>query len=154
MQSQGEIALISILNIKDVDYSKFDEVWAIVRTFKHPTPNIKHIPELSPSWYLLKTYLSLKKSNRWNQETFNTYYLPQFLFEMKTQQFQNKLTEIEKMHYSGKNICLVCFCPEESLCHRSIIAGYFQNKGIPVLGVSKNYSRYFKKNRIYIRRKL
>lgn len=132
--------MITITTISNVDYSLYDEVWAIVRSLKYTNPKIKHVPELSPSWMLFKKYLSLRESGKWNDETFRSIYVPQFLKEMRGKT-QRKL--LNELFNTKKHICLVCFCPEEELCHRSIIGGMLQGAGLNVHGLSKDYSYYF-----------
>lgn len=135
--------MITIVSIKDADYRKYDEVWAIVRSLKKPDEHWKHVPELSPSWDLFKAYLSLKEQSKWSNETFKSIYVPQFLREMRSQAARDKLNELYKLDKQGKNICLFCFCPDESLCHRSIIAGLLQGVNANVTGVKNDYSDYF-----------
>ncbi|WP_155957648.1 hypothetical protein [Eubacterium sp. 14-2] len=55
---------------------------------------------------------------------------------------QRKISELVELDKQGKRICLVCFCLDETLCHRSIIAGILQCTGIQIQGVKRNYSKY------------
>ena len=54
---------------------------------------------------------------------------------MRSSAVRDKLTELIRIDRQGKRICLACFCPDETLCHRSIVAGILQYAGIPVNGV-------------------
>ena len=137
----GGNTMITITNISNINYTDYDEVWAIVRSLKNPE-NMKHVPALSPSWNLFKTYLGLRDAGKWNTESFSDVYVPTFLREMRSKIVRKKLTELIDLDRRGKHICLTCFCPDESLCHRSIIAGILQNAGVPVCGVHADYSRY------------
>lgn len=103
---------------------------------------MKHVPVLSPSWNLFKTYLNLRDARKWNTKSFSDVYVPTFLREMRSKIVRKKLTELIELDRRGKHICLACFCPDESLCHRSIIAGILQNAGVLVRGVHADYSRY------------
>lgn len=132
--------MVTILRIQDVDYEKYSEVWAIVRSLKYANPKIKHVPELSPSWGLFNTYLRMKENGQWNEETFRKVYVPQFLKEMKGKEQQRLMNELFS---TTKSIALVCFCPEEELCHRSIIGGMLQGAGLDVKGLHNDYSYYF-----------
>lgn len=132
--------MVTITAISNLNYGLYDEVWAIVRSLKYTNPNIKHVPELSPSWGLFKKYLNLRNKGQWNEETFRTVYVPQFLKEMRAPQCQKLLN---KLANTKKNICLVCFCPEEELCHRSIIGGMLQGAGVEVNGLEKDYGHYY-----------
>lgn len=132
--------MITVTTIANLNYSLYDEVWAIVRSLKYPNPNIKHVPELSPSWSLFGKYQALKKAGQWNDETFRSVYVPQFLKEMKGKE-QRKL--LNYLTNTKKHICLVCFCQDECLCHRSIVGGMLQGAGIEVQGLYQDYSYYF-----------
>ena len=136
--------MIEINNFNNICIDGYDEVWAIVRSYKNYNPNseILWIPELSPSKNLFSKYLKLKDTNKWNTESFNNIYVPQFLKEMKTNIVaRNKLNELSRKDKQNKNICLICFCLDETLCHRSIIAGLLQGVNRNVIG--PNYSKYY-----------
>lgn len=132
--------MVTIKHIQDVDYEKYSEVWAIVRSLRYANPHIRHVPELSPSWALFNTYLRLKEKGRWNEATFQKNYVPQFLKEMQGKKQQQLMNELFS---TTKSICLVCFCHEEELCHRSIIGGMLQGAGLDVKGLHNDYSHYF-----------
>lgn len=133
--------MITITNIRSINYESYDEVWAIVRSLKNPE-NMKHVPALSPSWNLFKTYLNLRDAGKWNTGSFRDVYMPVFLREMRSSAVRDKLTELVRLDRQGKRICLACFCPDETLCHRIIVAGILQYAGIPVNGVKDDYSKY------------
>lgn len=132
--------MVTILRISDVNYNDYDEVWAIVRSLKYGNPRIRHVPELSPSWALFKTYMRLRDEGKWNEDTFRTVYVPQFLKEMRGREQQKLMNELFN---TKKRIALVCFCELEWLCHRSIIGGMLQGAGAEVKGLSRDYSFYF-----------
>ena len=136
--------MIDILAIKDVKYEDYNEIWAIVRSLKHPNPHIEQIQDLSPSWDLFSKFQNLKKAGNWNQKTFQEIYVPQFLNEMKSKNARKRLNELYLKDRAKKRIALICFCPDESLCHRSIIAGLLQGCGCEVTGVKQDYAAYFK----------
>ena len=109
-------------SVRDIS-DKYDEVWMIVRSLKFvPQVNasVFHIPQLSPSPELFKSYLSWKNQGLWDKDTFEKYYKPRFLQEMQeveAQTYLNLLIEKAKT----KNILLVCYCQDKSICHRSLI---------------------------------
>ena len=140
--------MITITDIRNVDHEAYDEVWAIVRSLKNPG-KMKHVPELSPSWNLFRQYLQLRNTGRWNTETFRNIYVPTFLREMQTGTARRKLNELVWQDRQEKRICLVCFCPDEALCHRSIIAGILQCAGVRIQGIKGDYSPY---GRLYLGR--
>lgn len=133
--------MLIIASIRNVDQKEYDEVWTIVRSLKNPR-NMKHVPELSPSWNLFKRYLQLRDSGQWNAEAFKNIYVPVFLREIQASVARKRLNEFVWLDRQGKRICLVCFCPEEELCHRSIVAGVLQHVGVHVQGTHNDYSEY------------
>ena len=133
--------MITVAYIRKINYTDYNEVWAIVRSLKNPG-NMKHVPALSPSWNLFKTYLGLRDAGKWNAESFRDVYMTVFLREMRSPAVRDKLTELIRLDRQGKRICLACFCPDETLCHRSIVAGILQYAGIPLQCVKDNYSQY------------
>ncbi len=133
--------MITVTEIRNVNYAAYDETWAIVRSLKNPG-KMKHVPELSPSWALFKKYLRLRDAGQWNADTFKSIYVPTFLKEMAGMEAQRKLSELIELDKQGKRICMACFCRDEALCHRSIIAGIVQSAGIQVQGVKGDYSEY------------
>lgn len=133
--------MVTITNIRNTGREAYDEVWAVVRSLKNPC-DMKHVPELSPSWGLFKKYLALRDAGRWNADTFQKIYVPVFIREMQSAAARRKLAELIELDRQGKHICLACFCADEAICHRSIIAGILQSLGITVSGVTGDYSAY------------
>ena len=138
--------MIDIKRISDVKYDNYDEVWAIVRSLKTKSSKLKQVTALSPSLDLFFKYRNLVKSNNWSKKSFDEIYVPQFLKELKSGnekgfEFLNELYRLDK---AGKKICLVCFCTEESMCHRSIVAGLLQGAGCNVrTEKGTDYSKYY-----------
>lgn len=135
--------MVTVTNIRNIDYAAFDEVWAIVRLLKNHG-KMKHVLALSPSWSLFKQYLALRDAGQWNKAAFQNIYVPVFLKEMCQPTAQKKFTELIELDRQGKHICLACFCTDEATCHRSIIAGILQYADVPVHGVLRDYSNYGK----------
>lgn len=120
--------MIYLTRISDVKPGQFDETWAVVRSMKQPSSWIKQVPELSPSSALFRRYWNeWKPSGNWNRQTFETQYAPQFLHQLShDQQAVDRLNQLYAMDKAGRRIALVCFCTDETLCHRSILAGILQ----------------------------
>lgn len=131
--------MITICQISQLKYANYDEVWAIVRSLKYANPNIRHVPELSPS-KLFCWYRQMKEEGRWNEETFQKIYVPQFLKEMRGEKQQKLLNDLAQ---TKKHIALVCFCMEEEVCHRSIIGGMLQGAGVEVAGLARDRGYYY-----------
>ena len=110
---------------KDIDPNKYDEIWLIVRSLRrmpdNPKGNIKHVPTLSPSLNLFYEYNNLRNRGCWNANAFETGYKPKFLQEMKGYSQQNMLKELAQKSKT-KDILIVCFCENENMCHRSLVA--------------------------------
>lgn len=137
--------MIYIKNFKTLGpLSQYNEVWAVVRSAKNLNPGIKQVADLSPSTKLFHEYLNLRNNGNWNQKTFAEIYLPTFLHELKENSavvnpLLNYLYNADK---KNKKIALVCFCDNESTCHRSIIAGLLQGVGSNI-SCSTDYSAYY-----------
>lgn len=134
--------MITIGSFKDID-SSYDEVWIIVRSLKGGTPqvgNCYHVPVLSPDWNLFKDYRKWADANAWNKECFMERYVPRFLKQMKTPEAKQALNSL---YFKSKNsnILLVCFCPNEEMCHRSIVFGLLQGVGTETNG--NDYSHFY-----------
>ena len=119
---------------------------AIVRSLKNSKPGIIQVPELSPSWELFQEYLKLKNQGDWDTQTFESIYVPWFLREIA----ENKGNSRDKLNWLWKlattqDVTVACFCTDEELCHRSIVAGLIQGVGgVKVITDSGNdYSCYY-----------
>lgn len=123
----------------------FHEVWAIVRSMRSPIAGVTQVSELSPSLDLFWKYRKLENSGNWNKKTFDEIYVPQFISELKTSRAAiDKLRYLRDSDKVGKKICLLCFCADETLCHRSIVAGLLQAVGSDVvLDTANNYAGYY-----------
>lgn len=139
----GSVNIIAVKRISDVGRGEYDESYAIVRSMKSQSDWLIQEPLLSPSKDLFFKYLSLKKAGKWDQQAFDSIYVPQFIRELKSNPAAlKKLNELFGKSKEGRNIALCCFCPTEELCHRAIIAGLFQGVGADV-EVGADYSRYY-----------
>ena len=82
---------------------------------------------------------------------FRSIYVPTFLKEMSDIGARKKLSELIELDRQGKRICLICFCHDETLCHRSIIVGILQYMGVQVQNVKGDYSKYGRRGEDYER---
>lgn len=140
--------MIYIGRVGSVDASKFDECYAIVRSMKSPIEGFQQLAALSPSWELFKGYRRLVEARQWNRGSFERYYASTFLSEIKAspeaRAWLNRLYQASEQ--DGKKIALVCFCADETLCHRSIVGGMLQGAGANVVfasGAMKDCSKYY-----------
>ena len=136
---------IHIVRISDLDRNKYDRNIAIVRSMRSKSDWIEQMPELSPSKELFFEYRRLAEQGAWDEDAFQQTYVPRFLSEMTGPDARSQLNQLyAESRFNGKEIALACFCTDETLCHRSIIAGLFQGAGADVRIASKaDYSRYY-----------
>ncbi|WP_099203906.1 DUF488 family protein, N3 subclade [Scatolibacter rhodanostii] len=140
--------MIEIKSIRNCKTEEYDEVWAIVRSLKSKSNKIRQVKELSPTSDLFFKYLKWKKDGVWNETKFKEEYVPQFLQNLKYGQEKGyeKLNELYQKDKDGKKIALLCFCTDEKMCHRSIIAGLLQGVNCSIQTETQNdYSFYFEK---------
>ena len=138
--------MITIGNIRDCSPETHDETWAIVRSLKSQSTKIKQVTALSPSRELFMLYRNLHKNEKWDIQAFNSIYVPQFISDLKngTEQGFTLLNTLYQADKDGKKISLACFCTDETMCHRSIIAGLLQAVGCDVrLKTNADYRAYF-----------
>lgn len=114
-------------------------------------PNVKIIQDLAPSHDLFTWYMSQKSRGQWDQKAFDVFYAPCFLKDLSTQQDSiDRLYELRDADRQGKTILLVCACQEESMCHRSIIAGVLRGGDVNVTSsFGTNMSCYDKYYQMY-----
>lgn len=138
--------MIRITNIQNAKNVGCEDIWAIVRSMKSPEPGIVQVTGLSPSKELFHKYRNLVLEEDWHKQTFQDIYVPQFLLETcQSQVAKNLLNRLYQMDKEGKDICLACFCVNETLCHRSIIAGLLQGVGCNVVTDTGNdYTAYYR----------
>lgn len=94
-------------------------------------PNVKHMPQLSPSQNLLYSYKKGKISFSQFKEKFR--------YEIENRYDMKKAIEklVEDLNH-GKNICLICYEENSNECHRKIIADFVKDKyGIDYIDIKK-----------------
>ena len=125
--------MIDIANIKSVWPGNYDEVWAVVRSMKSNPKHLRQVQDLSPSTALFHDYLNWKKAGKFDGAMFDKNYVPRFISELKMNpDARALLNKLYKMDKAGKRIALVCYCDNEWLCHRSILAGLLRGAGCKV----------------------
>ncbi len=135
----------SIRRIKYRDYH-YDEIWLITQTQKYPNPHIKHVPVLAPPQRLFYDYLDWRRKSDWGPDKFRSDYVPRYLQYLHDNKQANELLGF--LAKTSEDICLVCYCPNESMCHRSIVAGLLQGFGQQVTTENDmDYSTYFQQYR-------
>lgn len=123
----------------------YDESYAIVRSFKSKSKWMQQLSTLAPNAELFHEFMALKNAGKWHEGSFQDIYVPKFIHQIRySQEAADVLNSIVERHQAGKHIALTCFCQNETLCHRSIIAGILQGHGEKVFtDTGTDYSRYY-----------
>lgn len=134
--------MIKIDNIRNINSNQGFEHLIIVRSLKKKILGTTHMPNLSPSPELFHQYLNWKKNGQWNETKFIFEYAPRFIYELKHN--TNAMLLLSSIAYRShnENIALYCFCEDESLCHRSIVAGILLGMGADI-DCNKDYLMYY-----------
>lgn len=133
--------MIRITSIRRCKISEYDDIYLIIRSVaslersgSSVLQHAKQLADLSPSKELFYSYLDWKKNNEWNQDKFNECYKPTFINELNANPNAAKwLNKIEENDKAGRKIALLCFCPDENLCHRIIIGDILRSRGCNVV---------------------
>lgn len=135
--------MLYVGQLKHFNPEQFDRSYAIVRSAKYLPPNVQQLACLSPSWDLFLKYREHVQEGTWGMQAFMLEYVPQFLSKLlQNSQAIHMLNQLAK---AEDNIMLACYCAEEELCHRSIIAGLLQGAGCDVRTSSgADFSVYYK----------
>jgi len=84
--------------------------------------------DLAPSSELFHTYLDQWK-HRSGPEWWPRYE-ERFLIELKSNVKLNALRDVYKRLLQGRNVVLVCFCPDHRYCHRRLVGEFFAQYGV------------------------
>ena len=133
--------MIRLCSTSNININNFDEIWVVCRSISKLASRLKdnpktiHVPELSPEPELFYAYV------RWSEELFQTNYVPEFIREIQNNKDAIKRLDELCEKSKTKNIALVCFCSDEKMCHRSILAGILSNKGANIV-CNSYYKKY------------
>lgn len=119
--------------------------YAIVRSMTCPIANVSQLDVLSPSKDLFFWYRRMASAGKWDRRAFDEEYVPRFLTEIKSNPAARQaLADLRRRSQEGERIVLACYCADESMCHRSIIAGLLSGAGVEVRTDSgRDYSAYY-----------
>lgn len=107
------------------DYNFF-----IVRSTKSAPKGFHHVPELSPPKSLFFEVQKWKKQGLWPSKWED--YRSSFVNSMSSGILAEYLDHLEELLKDGHSVQLVCYCPDHSECHKTIIGDYFFDKGYEV----------------------
>lgn len=143
----GQLGLISLSQLKTIPADDYQCKLFIVREpgkVDYSKYGLVHTPHLSPSLTLFGNYHKRWKKNHFTVEelellktiphaTWWDVYRPQFLSEMATRHdMKRALARVEQLLNQGTNVLFICFCKEETHCHRRLLGDYFEEKGYDV----------------------
>lgn len=133
--------MIELANIREMKPDM--ENWLIVRSYKGNVPvYAKQITDLSPVSGLFYDYREWAKQGIWNAKTFEKRYVPRFLQQMKDDAAAKTLLNRLYKESKDKDIRLICFCQDETMCHRSIVGGLLLGAGADIK-CSEEYRKYW-----------
>lgn len=139
--------MIKVGNVAGLNEYQYDENWLIVRKPDEIPAFVKHEPLLSPSPELFRKYREAYHAGLFNQEFFNQVYVPQFLRELAGNAEAMAVLNCLVKNSKSKDILLACYCENESMCHRSIIAGVLLGMGAEIDTLSA-YQKYFERGNL------
>lgn len=124
---------VYIANIYHMPKTKAHFNYAVMQSWR-PTEGIIQLKDLAPKYPLFQRYLELKREGDWNSNTFNNIYVPQFLRDLRSNpRSVDALDRIVELCSIGVDVALGCSCLDETLCHRSILAGILSGLGCEVI---------------------
>lgn len=140
--------MIKLGTVSELNEYQYDENWLIVRQPDEIPSFTRHEPMLSPSLELFRKYRDAYHAGEFNQEYFDLVYVPQFLKDLaENEQAIDILDELVCKSYE-KDIFLACYCENELMCHRSIIAGVLLGMDAEI-ETNYLYRTYFYQFQIY-----
>lgn len=138
--------MIVVTNLRDLTRYYADEYMVVMRSMKYPIDGVIQVTELSPSKDLFFKYLNWSKAGQWNQQVFDTLYVPEFLQGIKENRegSRDALNSLFLRSKHGETIVIGCVCVKESLCHRCVLAGLLNGAGCEVsTDTGEKYLRYW-----------
>lgn len=104
--------------------------------------------ELSPDQRLFRKFINYRTKYGFHQSEFDSWYLDDFLQSaVRNPEFVkdiDKLVDKSLNQLPGEDAALICFCPNEIMCHRSIIGGILKGVGAEI-DCSDDYIKYYYK---------
>lgn len=104
-----------------------------VRYAKNKPADWIYTDVLSPSKQLFSDVQVLKDKGEWNEEKFQSFYVPRFREEMSKPKPQKYLNRIAEILDSGEDVVFACYCgKDKTMCHRHVISALIEERGYPV----------------------
>lgn len=124
--------MIYIGTVSEMNPSAYAENWMIVRAPDEIPAWARHEPDLSPSPALFADYRKAFVSGAFGRDYFDRVYIPRFLRELAENEKAQALLEELARRSRQEDLFLCCYCQDETLCHRSIIAGVLLGMGAAI----------------------
>ena len=141
--------MIHINRIPNIRIYDYDEVWWFVRSPDSLPQEEKLVQSLAPSRELFLKYREAFHAGQFGPEFFQNVYVSQFIAELSKNEDAKENLDYLRRKGSRREIVLGCYCEEEALCHRSIIAGILLGMGAEI-DTSTEYKKYYEMFRHYI----
>jgi uncharacterized protein YeaO (DUF488 family) len=135
--------MIEFRKLAGLKVNEYDRVFAIVRSMRFNIKGVERVKELAPSPDLFRKQQAWSREGIWTQDKFDKEFVEEFLEDLSHS--KDSIDMLNFLYYldkQGDNICCICYCGTESMCHRSIIAGILQGTGANVK-VEDDYSKYY-----------
>lgn len=143
LRKEAKKLMIYIDRITNICTPDYDEVWWIVHSPDCLPQKEKLVQSLAPSRELFLKYREAFHAGQFGSEFFQTIYVPQFITELSKNKEAEANLDYLCRESSRKNIVLGCYCEDEALCHRSIIAGILLGMGAEIQ-TNQEYRKYYK----------
>ncbi len=121
----------------------YDENLMIVRSADEVPLYAVQVVALSPSKKLFKKYRTAYHSGEFNKNWFDKIYVPQFIKDLSENMEAVSILENLCDKSKTKDIFICCYCEDEKLYHRSIIAGILLGMGADI-ETNEEYLKYYK----------
>ena len=141
--------MIYIKRIEYICIAAYDEAWWIVRSPDSPPKEEKLVQSLAPSRELFLKYRKAFYAGQFGPEFFQKEYVPQFIAELSKNEEAKAEMEYLCKEGSRRSIVLGCYCENEILCHRSIIAGILLGMDADIQA-DPEYRKYYELFQEYI----
>lgn len=126
--------MLFLENVESIklNYTKYDKIYfpinhvklgAISDVFKNKS---YHIPTLAPDNILYGKVCQWKSTYKWGYDVFDKLYAPEYILGLQDTKAYRLMKNIAEESYL-KNICLVCYCDNQTLCHLCILANILKN---------------------------
>lgn len=124
----GKVITAPVSRVKEI-LPQCEEIWLITRAGKD-IPGTIRVRGLSPGPELYKKYVEEWKET--DPREWWPAYVSKFMEELGLPEKRAALRKLWRLLQMGKNVGLVCFCPDPGFCHRTIIGDVLREKGVHV----------------------